>query len=49
MRRFDESRWVFGEPVFAAAPGAEAEDGGVLLTVATDASIQRSALFVLPI
>jgi carotenoid cleavage dioxygenase-like enzyme len=36
-----------GEPVFAARPGAEQEDGGVLLSVVLDASAGTSFLLVL--
>ena len=36
-----------GEPVFVAAPGAEAEDDGVLLSVVFDARSGRSFLLVL--
>ncbi|MCC8249971.1 carotenoid oxygenase family protein [Saccharothrix luteola] len=36
-----------GEPVFVPAPGARAEDDGVLLSVVLDASVGRSGLLVL--
>jgi carotenoid cleavage dioxygenase-like enzyme len=36
-----------GEPVFVAAPGADAEDGGVILSVVLDAANERSFLLVL--
>jgi carotenoid cleavage dioxygenase-like enzyme len=36
-----------GEPVFAARPGAEDEDDGVLLSVVLDAATERSFLLVL--
>lgn len=36
-----------GEPVFVRAPGAEAEDGGVVLSVVLDARAGRSFLLVL--
>jgi carotenoid cleavage dioxygenase-like enzyme len=36
-----------GEPVFVAAPGSEAEDGGVLLSVVLDTHSQSSFLLVL--
>jgi len=36
-----------GEPVFVREPGAEAEDGGVLLSVVLDAAAGRSFLVVL--
>lgn len=36
-----------GEPVFVAAPDAEAEDDGVLLSVVLDAASERSFLLVL--
>lgn len=36
-----------GEPVFVAAPGAEEEDEGVLLSVVLDADAERSFLLVL--
>ncbi len=46
-RRFSEPPWIYGEPVFVSAPGASAEDEGVLLTVGTHLSEPRSALRVL--
>ena len=36
-----------GEPVFVAAPGAEDEDAGALLSVVLDGEAQRSFLLVL--
>lgn len=36
-----------GEPVFVAAPGAEAEDEGAILSVVLDAEAERSFLLVL--
>jgi beta,beta-carotene 9',10'-dioxygenase len=36
-----------GEPIFVREPGAEAEDGGVVLSVVLDAAAERSFLLVL--
>ena len=36
-----------GEPVFVAAPGADAEDDGVVLSVVLDSAAERSFLLVL--
>ena len=36
-----------GEPIFVRAPGEEAEDGGIILSVVLDARAQRSFLLVL--
>jgi carotenoid cleavage dioxygenase-like enzyme len=36
-----------GEPIFVREPGAEAEDGGVILSVVLDAAAERSFLLVL--
>ena len=36
-----------GEPVFVAAPGAETEDDGAILSVVLDAARERSFLLVL--
>lgn len=36
-----------GEPVFVAAPGAQAEDEGVVLSLVLDAGAERSYLLVL--
>ena len=36
-----------GEPIFVPEPGAEAEDGGVILSVVLDAAAERSFLLVL--
>jgi carotenoid cleavage dioxygenase-like enzyme len=46
-RTFEEPGWVFGEPLFVARPGAEREDDGVLLSVASHRDEDRSAMFVL--
>ncbi len=42
-----EAGMTFGEPVFVAKPGAEAEDAGVLLTVGAHETEDRSELRVL--
>lgn len=46
-RSFEESGFLFGEPVFVAEPGAAREDAGVLLSVGSHAREARSALIVL--
>jgi len=46
-RTFTESGFVFGEPIFVARPGAEAEDDGVILSVGSHALDTRSAVVVL--
>jgi beta,beta-carotene 9',10'-dioxygenase len=46
-RSFEESGFLFGEPVFVAEPGATGEDAGVLLSVGSHATEARSALVVL--
>lgn len=42
-----ESDVLAGEPVFVAAPGAHAEDDGVVLSLALDGKAERSMLLVL--
>ncbi|GAB2962286.1 carotenoid oxygenase family protein [Saccharothrix stipae] len=46
-RRWHEPGRYPGEPVFVPAPGARAEDDGVLLSVVLDAAAGRSGLLVL--
>lgn len=46
-RSFEESGFLFGEPVFVAEPGATREDAGVLLSVGSHARDERAALVVL--
>lgn len=46
-RTFAEPGWVFGEPVFAAEPGATEEGQGVLLCVGSHQDGARSAMLVL--
>lgn len=41
------AEWIVGEPVFAPAPEAAAEDAGVLLAVGSHASRDAAALFVI--
>ncbi|TKR25149.1 carotenoid oxygenase family protein [Natronomonas salsuginis] len=47
LKAFDEGGEYFGEPIFVPAPDAEAEDDGVVLTVALDTTANRSRLLVL--
>jgi beta,beta-carotene 9',10'-dioxygenase len=47
VARWYEAGCYPGEPVFVAAPSAQAEDAGVLLSVVLDASKDRSFLLVL--
>lgn len=47
VREFDDGGDYFGEPVFVPAPTGEAEDEGVVLTVALDADVDASRLLVL--
>lgn len=47
VTRFEESGFVFGEPLFVPRPGASSERDGALLSVAVHASEARSALVVL--
>lgn len=44
---FDEGGDYFGEPIFVPAPDGDAEDDGVVLTVALDVDADRSRLLVL--
>jgi beta,beta-carotene 9',10'-dioxygenase len=46
-RRWQEEGCYPGEPVFVAAPGSDAEDDGVVLSVVLDAAAERSFLLVL--
>jgi carotenoid cleavage dioxygenase-like enzyme len=46
-RRWGEAGCYPGEPVFVAAPGADVEDSGVVLSVVLDAPAERSFLLVL--
>ena len=46
-RTFEEGGDYFGEPLFVPAPDGEAEDDGVVLTVALDVDADRSRLLVL--
>jgi beta,beta-carotene 9',10'-dioxygenase len=46
-RTFGDGADYFGEPIFVPAPDGDAEDDGVVLTVALDADTDRSRLFVL--
>ncbi len=46
-RTFDEEGFVFGEPVFVARPGGDAEDDGVLVAVGSHRVSERSAMVVL--
>lgn len=46
-RTYAEPGFVYGEPLFVARPGAEAEDDGVVLSVGSHAVEARSALVVL--
>lgn len=46
-RRWSDDGCFPGEPVFVPAPGAEAEDDGVLLSVVLDSAAERSFLVVL--
>ncbi|MUW14418.1 beta-carotene 15,15'-monooxygenase, partial [Halorubrum sp. CBA1125] len=47
VRTFDDGGDYFGEPVFVPAPDGDAEDDGVVLTVALDVDADRSRLLVL--
>jgi carotenoid cleavage dioxygenase-like enzyme len=47
VRRFDESGWIFGEPLFVAKPHASREGEGVLVAVAGHAGGERSAMAVI--
>jgi len=47
IETFDSGGDYFGEPVFVPAPDGDAEDVGVVLTVALDAEADRSRLLVL--
>ncbi|WP_299236182.1 carotenoid oxygenase family protein [Natronomonas sp.] len=44
---FDDGGDYFGEPIFVPAPEGDAEDAGVVLTVALDTEADRSRLLVL--
>jgi carotenoid cleavage dioxygenase-like enzyme len=44
---YEDSGWLFGEPVFVPEPQARGEDDGVLLTVGTHRDGERSCLQVL--
>jgi beta,beta-carotene 9',10'-dioxygenase len=46
-RTFEETGFVFGEPVFVARPSSEREDDGVLVTVGSHLDAARSAMVVL--
>ncbi|MGM0685341.1 MAG: carotenoid oxygenase family protein, partial [Halobacteriota archaeon] len=47
VQTFDAGGDYFGEPVFVPAPGGDAPDDGVVLTVALDTDADRSRLLVL--
>ncbi|MDS0261236.1 carotenoid oxygenase family protein [Haloarcula sp. S1CR25-12] len=47
VRTFDGGGDYFGEPIFVPAPDPDAEDDGVVLTVALDTAAERSRLLVL--
>ncbi|TKX55616.1 carotenoid oxygenase family protein [Halorubrum sp. SP3] len=47
VRTFDDGGDYFGEPLFVPAPDGEAEDDGVVVTVALDVDADRSRLLVL--
>lgn len=47
VQTFDAGGDYFGEPIFVPAPDTEAEDDGVVLTVALDTAADRSRLLVL--
>jgi len=47
VRRWQEEGSFPGEPVFVAAPGGEAEDDGVLLSIVLDTARETSYLLVL--
>ena len=47
VRTFDDGGDYFGEPLFVPAPDGDAEDDGVVLTVALDVDADRSRLLVL--
>ena len=47
VQTFDSGGDYFGEPVFVPAPDPDAEDDGVVLTVALDTAADRSRLLVL--
>jgi beta,beta-carotene 9',10'-dioxygenase len=46
-RRWEQEGCFAGEPVFVAAPAADAEDEGVILSVVLDTATERSFLLVL--
>jgi carotenoid cleavage dioxygenase-like enzyme len=46
-KTFEEDGYVFGEPVFVARPESSAEDDGVIVTVGSHRTLDRSALLVL--
>lgn len=46
-RTFAEDGFVFGEPVFVARPDGTAEDDGVILSVGSHRTLDRSAMVVL--
>ena len=47
VRTFDAGGDYFGEPLFVPAPDGDAEDDGVVVTVALDVDAERSRLLVL--
>jgi len=47
VRTFEDGGDYFGEPIFVPAPDPDAEDDGVVLTVALDPAADRSRLLVL--
>jgi beta,beta-carotene 9',10'-dioxygenase len=44
---FNEGSYIFGEPLFVARPGGEAEDDGVLLTVGAAQDTESSILAII--
>jgi len=47
VRKAPLEGWIAGEPLFVPAPGAQAEDAGVLAAVASHAQRDAAALFIL--